>query len=60
VNGLASACIWLLKDPDLAERLGRQGRDRVKAEFSWDVICGELSDILGGIVDSRKDRDFEG
>ncbi len=55
VNDLASACIRLLKDPDLAERLGRQGRDRVKAEFSWDVICGELSNILGGIVDSRKD-----
>ena len=46
----------LLKDPDLAERLGRQGRDRVKTEFSWDVICGELSDILGGIADPRKNR----
>jgi phosphatidylinositol alpha-1,6-mannosyltransferase len=56
VNAIASACIRFLKDPDLAERLGRQGRDRVKTEFSWDMICGELSDILGGITDSRRNR----
>ena len=56
VNAIASACIRLLNDPDLAERLGRQGRDRVKTVFSWDVICGEVSDILGGIADPRKNR----
>ena len=60
VNAIASACIRLLKEPDLAERLGRQGRDRVKTEFSWDTICGELSDILGGISDPRKNRPFAG
>ena len=56
VNAIASACIRLLKEPDLAERLGRQGRDRVKTEFSWDKICGELSDMLGGIDDIRRNR----
>ena len=53
VNAIASACIRLLKDPDLAERLGRQGRDRVNTEFSWDMICGELSDILDGVAATR-------
>lgn len=53
VEEIASACIRLLKDPDLSERLGRQGRDRVRQEFNWDGICRELADIMEGILKGR-------
>jgi len=50
VEAIAGACIRLLRNSELAGRLGMQGRERVEKEFSWDVICGELADILGGIA----------
>jgi phosphatidylinositol alpha-1,6-mannosyltransferase len=53
VEAIAAACIRLLRDPELANRLGRQGCDRIRREFNWDVICGELADILGGIAVPR-------
>jgi len=53
VEAIASACIRLLRDPDLAGRLGRQGCDRIRREFNWDVICGELSNILGEVAAPR-------
>ena len=53
VEAIAGACIRLLRDSDLAGRLGRQGCDRIRREFNWDVICGELADILGGVAAPR-------
>jgi phosphatidylinositol alpha-1,6-mannosyltransferase len=53
VEAIAGACIRLLRDSDLAGRLGRQGCDRIRREFNWDVICGELADILGGVAATR-------
>lgn len=53
VEAIASACIRILGDPDLAGRLGRQGRDRVRTAFHWDVICAEMADMLGGIAAPR-------
>ena len=53
VEAIASACIRLLRDPDLAGRLGRQGCDRIRREFNWDVICGELAKILGEVAAPR-------
>jgi phosphatidylinositol alpha-1,6-mannosyltransferase len=50
VEAIAAACIRLLRNSELAGRLGMQGRERVEKEFSWDVICGELADVLGGIA----------
>ena len=53
VEAIAGACVRLLGDPELAGRLGSQGRDRVRREFDWDVICGGLVDIFGGIAAPR-------
>jgi phosphatidylinositol alpha-1,6-mannosyltransferase len=60
VEAIAGACIRLLRDPVLAGRLGRQGRDRVVREFNWDVICGELADMLGGIAAPRGNHPLAG
>lgn len=47
VEAIAVACVRLLGDPELAGRLGNQGRDRIRREFNWDAICSDLSEILG-------------
>ena len=44
--GLAAALIRLLTEPDLADRLGRQGRARVLAEATWDHAAERLFDAL--------------
>jgi spore coat protein SA len=39
---LAAKIIGLLNDPRLRQRLGRQGREWVSADFSWEKIAGTL------------------
>jgi glycosyltransferase involved in cell wall biosynthesis len=38
---IAAAILELLKDPERAERLGRQGRELVETEFSWRHVVGQ-------------------
>jgi phosphatidylinositol alpha-1,6-mannosyltransferase len=42
LDGLAEALVELLTDPELAARLGRQGRARVEAWCSWDRVAEKL------------------
>ena len=44
---IAGAIIKLFKDKDLREKLGRQGRERVEKEFSWEKSAGEFEKLLG-------------
>lgn len=37
----ASAILELLRDPERAERLGRQGHAMVRKEFSWEHVVGQ-------------------
>ncbi|HMN96299.1 MAG TPA: glycosyltransferase family 4 protein [Phycisphaerales bacterium] len=41
-EGLASACIELLRDRPLRDRLARRGGELVRARFSWQAICDEV------------------
>ena len=36
----------LLEKPELAESLGRQGRDYVEREYSWETIDAKMDEIL--------------
>ncbi len=36
----------LLEDPALADEMGRRGRAYVRANFSWDVICGRFMKLI--------------
>lgn len=42
VEQIADAVLKLLLDEDLANRLGRNGRERVEREFSWDAIVRRI------------------
>lgn len=41
-SAVAAGALRLLTDAALASDLGRQGRQRVAAEFSWDSICNQM------------------
>jgi phosphatidylinositol alpha-1,6-mannosyltransferase len=40
----------LLSDPELAVRLGRQGRERVVAQFTWDRVASQVQQILDTVT----------
>ena len=46
VKELADAVEHLSKDRELAERLGRQGRERVERSFDWQYLAQQLEEIL--------------
>ena len=40
-EALARVILELLKDPERAEKLGRQGRELVEREFSWEHVLAQ-------------------
>lgn len=42
---LAGAIARMMDDPAAARRMGVNGRDDVRADFSWDVIVGRLAEV---------------
>jgi glycosyltransferase involved in cell wall biosynthesis len=52
-EALAAAITRLLVDPVRASSMGRAGRERVVAHFSWQRHCGELERILLDLVRKR-------
>jgi glycosyltransferase involved in cell wall biosynthesis len=53
VEGMAASMIELARDPALAGRLGRAGRERVCAEFSIEESVGRLAEILSEAARGR-------
>ena len=53
-EGLAGACLQLLRDPDLRVRLGRAGRETVKRHYSWDAKAEELEALLASVARSAE------
>jgi phosphatidylinositol alpha-1,6-mannosyltransferase len=52
---VAYQLIRLLSDADLAQRMGRAGRERVLTSYTWDRIAAKFSEKLG--LDTEKDFD---
>jgi glycosyltransferase involved in cell wall biosynthesis len=53
IAGRAHAIISLLRNPDLAGRLGAAGRRRARDEFDWSVIAGRVSELYRDVVAGR-------
>jgi starch synthase len=47
---LADALNALLRDPGRAALMGRAGRERAVAEFSWEAIAGQTADLYAKLV----------
>lgn len=42
-NEIAEACVKLLSDNDLSEKIGQNGRKRIIQEYNWDNICKRIN-----------------
>lgn len=51
---LADAIINLLANPDLAARLGRQGRARVVEDFTWQQVARRVQGILESLTPATR------
>jgi glycogen synthase len=52
-HDLATAINRLLADPPLAERMGKAGRRRVEAHFSWSAVARRTQDLYRSLVAAR-------
>jgi glycosyltransferase involved in cell wall biosynthesis len=50
VGALTGAIVTLARDPDLADRLGRDGRAFVQERFSWPSIIDRLTTLYAGLT----------
>ena len=46
VDAIADACVRLLTDRDLAQRMGCSGRERVRTAYTWEHIARQVDEIL--------------
>jgi len=44
----------LLDDPARAREMGRKGRDRVLAEYTWEAVAGRLAEGLAAAVEGHR------
>ncbi|MGH7393407.1 MAG: glycosyltransferase family 4 protein [Candidatus Rokuibacteriota bacterium] len=56
---IAAALVRLLENPDLASRLGEQGRSRVVHELSWPRVGARIQAVLNAVVEEKR-RPAEG
>jgi starch synthase len=55
-SDLAVALNRLVKDPSLAARFGREGRERVRAQFSWSSIADQTTALYRRLVQTSSTR----
>jgi phosphatidylinositol alpha-1,6-mannosyltransferase len=52
VEALAAAILRILREPELAKRLGERGRERVLASFTWERSAAALLAMLSELTES--------
>lgn len=52
-DAIALSIEMLLKNPELARRMGRQGRERTVRKFSWSAVGKRLREILREVVEEK-------
>jgi glycosyltransferase involved in cell wall biosynthesis len=50
---MAAAMKLLVEDPDLANQLGRKGREQVKNNFSMDRSIEKLWEVLHDVIETK-------
>jgi len=51
VAGLISALKKLIDNPLLAGEMGKEGRERMKEKYSWEVVCKKIEDAYQEVID---------
>ena len=55
IDDFAAAMIHLIENPELCERMGREGRKRVEKEFDWDKKIDVMEHIYQQAIDRYGD-----
>jgi len=50
VEGYAEAAALLLRDRDLRERLAQRGWERVRQQYSWDLLARRFDDLYSEVI----------
>jgi sugar transferase (PEP-CTERM/EpsH1 system associated) len=58
VSAMAEAMLRLLKDPEQRERMGRNGSQKVKNNFSWDLSLAQYRDLYRSISGKKQGSSF--
>lgn len=53
VDAAEAAVLSLLRDPEMAARLGRNGRQAAESTWSWDRVCADFVQTLEAVAGSR-------
>jgi glycosyltransferase involved in cell wall biosynthesis len=53
-DALAAALLQLLRDPGLAARLGTNGREYVRQNFSFEKLVERIDDLYSELLRARK------
>jgi len=53
VKALSEKIKYLLEHPEIAEEMGKKGRERVEREFSLDVILRQMEKLYKEILESE-------
>lgn len=56
VDGLAQQIETLIDNPDLAHRLGKDGRELVKRDFNWNTIINKMRETYVSLLTSPADK----
>ena len=54
VEGLAAAIIKILKDPEMASKMGKRGRELVETKYNWRSIGDKIESIYKTVIERRK------
>jgi L-malate glycosyltransferase len=55
VSAMAAAMLGLLKDPEQRKRMGRNGSQKVKQNFSWDLSLAQYRDLYRSISGKKQE-----
>ena len=53
VDGLANAAERIITDETFARRIGEAGREKVRAQYSWDIVAGRVLAHYRRVLDAR-------
>lgn len=53
IEGFAKACIKLLKNPEMAQKMGKSGRERVRHKFRWGQTGQDILKLYKDLIDKK-------
>jgi type III pantothenate kinase len=56
IPAFARACLRLLRNPELAKKMGQAGHERVKRKFQWDKVAQKLEDLYYRVIERNQKK----